>query len=628
MRIAANRLQPPVDVERDHILGRLDAAVTLVEYGDYQCRYCRRAQAGIKELVKERLPNQLRYVFRHFPNTKLHPQARLAAEAAEAAAEQGAFWDMHDYLFHHPGNVNRDALLRAADKFGLDTERFADELDAHSHAARVEEDIASAHLSGANGTPTFFINGHRYDGPWDPDSIVEAIQQPLGLRLRLLARAFAGLSISTGLLMIVAVVVALLWANSPWGTSYTALWETELGLSLDGLGFSLSLREWVNDGLIVIFFFVLGLEIKRELIAGELAEPRRAALPVAAALGGMIVPALIYLALNAGGPAAAGWGVPMATDTAFALGLLAMLGRRVPLPLTVFVAALAIADDVGAILVLAFFYSSDLSFTSLAVVAGLFGLALLCNRVRIYQPLPYVLVGVALWFAVLSSGMHATMAGVLLALAIPTRPPPRTPALLSQSIAAFSNLHAPVDGQRSATAYQQTVGILETVLERLLSPAQRLERNLRPWNSYLILPLFALANAGIRFAGEPAHLLQPLSLGVIAGLVLGKPLGITLGAWLAVRLRLAEPPREFSWRQLIGGGVLCGIGFTMSIFIAAAAFSDPAQLTLAKTSVMAASVLAGAVGWFVLRGARSPNEQRTPTASGAAAGGPAAPVGG
>jgi NhaA family Na+:H+ antiporter len=329
----------------------------------------------------------------------------------------------------------------------------------------------------------------------------------------------------------------------------------------------------------------------------------------------MIVPALIYLALNAGGPAAAGWGVPMATDTAFALGLLAMLGRRVPLPLTVFVAALAIADDVGAILELALFYTSDISFLSVGVAAVFFGLALLFRRVRIYRPLPYALVGVALWLAVLSSGVHTTTAGVLLALAIPTRPPPRTPALLSQSIAAFSNLHAPVDGQRAATAYQQTVGVLETVLERLLSPAQRLERNLRPWSSYLILPLFALANAGIPLAGEPTHLLQPLSLGVIAGLVLGKPLGITLGAWLAVRLRLAELPGEFSWRQLIGGGVLCGIGFTMSIFIATAAFSDPAQLTLAKTSAMAASVLSGTIGWLVLRNARSPSEQRTPAES-------------
>ncbi len=610
----AARLSLPVDADRDHILGPADAPVMLLEYGDYQCPYCRRAHDGIRRLRDERLGDRLGYVFRHFPNTRAHPQAWLAAEAAEAAAAQGRFWDMHDYLFAHQDALDRDGLVQAARELGLDAERFARELDEHIHAERVEEDFASARRSDAHSTPTFYVNGRRYDGAWDEESVLEAVNEPLGLKVRLLAEEFAGLSASAGLMMLIGAVLALVWANSPWGESYAALWETELAISIGEFALPLSLHAWINDGLIVVFFFVVGLEIKRELTAGELTEPRRAALPIAAAIGGMLGPALIYLLFNAGGPGSAGWGVPMATDTAFALGLLAMLGPRVPLPLRIFVAVLAIADDVGAILVLGLFYTEDIAMTGIAAAAVLFGVAMALNKARVYRPMPYALVGLALWLAVFHSGVHPTLAGVLLAAAIPTRGPPNTSGLLGQSMAAFHNLETPPHGERSESRYQSTVRTLETVVDRLLSPAQRLERNLQPWSSYLILPLFALANAGIVLTEEALNLLQPLSLGVILGLVLGKPLGIALGAWLAVRAGLADAPAEFSWRQMIGAGSLCGIGFTMSIFIADAAFNDPAMLSLAKLSVMMASILAGVIGWVVLRGVAVTSEQRTQAA--------------
>lgn len=301
----------------------------------------------------------------------------------------------------------------------------------------------------------------------------------------------------------------------------------------------------------------------------------------------------------------------MSTDTAFALGLMAMLGRRVPLSLKIFVAALAIADDVGAILVLALFYTTDISLPSLAVAGVLFGVALALNRARVYRVLPYALVGIAFWLAMFYSGVHTTLTGVLLALTIPTRSPPDTVGLLGQSMSAFHSLEAPPHGERNKSRFQSTVRTLETVVERLLSPAQRMERNLQPWSSYLILPLFALANAGIVLSVDVSDLLQPLSAGLILGLVFGKPLGITLGAWLAVRTGLAAKSLDYSWRQLAGGGCLCGIGFTMSIFIASATFTDPAILTLAKLSVILASLIAGTFGWFVLRGTCSASDQRT-----------------
>ncbi len=614
MTTAPTRLQPPVDPARDRISGPVDSRVTLLEYGDYQCAYCRRAHPGIKELRDERLPGQLRYVFRHFPNQRLHPQAQLAAEAAEAAAAQGRFWDMHEYLFAHQDALDRDSLVQGARALGLDAARFARELDEHTYAARVREDFQSAEQSGATATPTFFVNDRRYDGPWDQESVLEAIEKPLGWKIRLLAEQFAGLSASSGLLMLVGALVALLWANSPWRDAYAALWETEFAITLGGHALGLSLHEWVNDGLIVIFFFVVGLEIKRELTVGHLAGRQRAALPIAAALGGMLCPALLYLLFNAGGPASHAWGVPIATDTAFALGLLAMLGRRVPLSLRIFVAAAALADDVGAILVIAMFYTHDLAPVSLALAGALFGVALILNGMRVYRPLPYAVAGIALWAAVLYSGLHPTLAGVLLAFAIPTHSAPNTNTLLGQSVAIFRSLETPAIGERSEARYQSAVRALEAMIERMLSPSQRLERDLQVWSAYVVLPLFALANAGITLSADALALLNPVSLGIVLGLALGKPLGITLGAWLAVRAGVAAKPDDFIWRQVAGAGFLCGIGFTMSFFIADVAFAGSELLPLAKFSVMLASVISGAAGWLLLRADHPDSEQRTSAA--------------
>ena len=378
---------------------------------------------------------------------------------------------------------------------------------------------------------------------------------------------FADLEASGGLLLIGCTVAALIWANSPFAGSYFHFWHMDLTFGRIGGLLAKPLHFWINDGLMALFFLLVGLEIKREILVGELASFQRAVLPIAAALGGMIVPAAFYLLFNHGGPGAAGWGIPMATDIAFALGVLALLGSRVPTSLKVFLAALAIADDIGAVLVIAFFYTERISWISLGV-GGVFFVALLAaNRAGMRHLLIYAILGLGLWVAFLQSGIHATVAGVLLAITIPAR-------------------------QRTAS---------RAVLTSNESPMLSLEHALIPWNRYLIMPVFALANAGVALGGGAARsVVAPVSLGVIFGLVIGTPIGIVLFSWLATRTRLAAMLDGIGWRQIVGVGMLGGIGFTMSLFIANLAFGDGTALETAKVGILVASVVSGIAGAIVL----------------------------
>jgi NhaA family Na+:H+ antiporter len=587
-------LKPAVH-DQDHARGLDRAPVTLVEYGDYQCPHCRQVHPIIREL-RERFGQRLRYVYRHFPITTVHPDAQLAAEAAEAAAAQGKFWEMHSLLFEHQQALDRDHLIQYAAELGLDTERFARELDEHVYADRVQRDFRSGVRSGANGTPTFFLNGVRYDGPWDMDSLIAEIEKPLGVQVRLLFQQFTRLQASGGILLLAAAVLALIWANSVWGHSYFELWETYLKVELGNLALKESLLHWVNDGLMVIFFFVVGLEIKREVLVGELASLRRAVLPMAAAVGGMVVPVAFFALFNVGGEGMSGWGIPMATDIAFLLGLLTVLGSRIPISLKVFFTALAIADDLGAVLVIAIFYSGEIAWVALAVGAGFLLALIVLNRVSIRNPLPYAILGVGLWLAFLQSGIHPTIAGVLLALTIPARTQVRAEAFMAQCTTALSGLGSD-DAHEARRRRQAAAQTLEVIAERIQTPLQRLERSLNPWVAYLIVPVFALANAGVDLKGNLGEALShPVSLGIIAGLVLGKPLGITLFAWLAVKLGLSDLPFGVTWPQLFSASWLAGIGFTMSLFIASSAFAPPELLSLAKMSILVASLLASVVG--------------------------------
>ena len=426
---------------------------------------------------------------------------------------------------------------------------------------------------------------------------------------RLLAplRNFLHTEASGGLLLLAAAVVALAWANSPFADSYEALWNTPFTLQLGQFGLTESLHFWINDGLMAIFFFVVGLEIKRELLIGELTTPRRALLPIAAAVGGAILPAVIFVAFTRGGEGSAGWGVPMATDIAFALGVLAVLGSRVPLGLKIFVTALAIADDLLAILVIAVFYAGDLSLPALGSAAGVLALLVAANRLHVRHYLVYAVLGIALWAAVLASGVHATIAGVLLAFTVPATTRIDGAQFVRRArdlVDSFDRADHPDDVRRSDER-QSALADLEDAAEAIQTPLQRLENDLHPLVAYVIVPLFALANAGVSIGGTVAAAIgSPVSYGVFFGLLVGKQLGILGVAWAVVRLGWAELPSQVTWRHMWGAGWVVGIGFTMSLFVGELAFvDDPDLLDVVKVAILAASIVAATGGWIVLRGA-------------------------
>lgn len=416
---------------------------------------------------------------------------------------------------------------------------------------------------------------------------------------------FAARETSGGILLLACTLLALVWANSPWAHHYTALWHTPLTVGLGNFNLSKELHFWVNDALMAVFFFVVGLEIKRELLAGELASPRQAALPILAALGGVVVPAFLYSALNASGDGARGWGIPMATDIAFAIGVMALLGDRVPIGLKVFLTALAIVDDIAAVLVIAVFYTANLAWGALGVAAFCLLLALAANRLGVRHPLPYALIGAVLWITVLQSGVHATIAGVLLAFMIPSRTAINQRDFLCHGRAVLDHFERASQTEPmnilSDIEQQTAVEALEDACEKVQPPLHRLEHGLHPWVTFLIMPLFALANAGVSFSGDLGKMVaQPITLGVVFGLLLGKPIGVTLASWLAVRVGVASLPENVSWKHIHGAGWLAGIGFTMSLFMTGLAFADDAHLTEAKVGILIASVSAGVVGSLIL----------------------------
>ena len=415
---------------------------------------------------------------------------------------------------------------------------------------------------------------------------------------------FIRMEAAGGLVLIAGTAVALVWANSPWSDSYHHLWSTPVGVRVGPWDFELTLHHWINDGLMAVFFFLVGLEIKREGLVGELASRRRAALPAAAALGGMVVPAALYALLNAGGEGAPGWGIPMATDIAFALGVLALMGPRVPLSLKVFLTALAIVDDIGAVAVIALFYTDAISWSALGAGLLLLGGCVAANRLGARRPVVYVALGAAVWGCFLASGVHATVAGVLVAMTIPVRTRIDAGQLLAESRRTLDGFESACgEGPLIANHAQQAALLeLETLSEAAQAPLQRIEHELQDVVAFGVVPLFALANAGVTLSGGlGAPLAHPVALGVILGLVIGKPLGITLASWLAVRLGMAELPAGVTWRAVHAVSWLGGIGFTMSLFIAALAFSGGALADVAKVGIFAASVAAGAAGWVLVR---------------------------
>lgn len=591
----SDRLQPDIGPDDVKLMSGEDISiVSFVDYTDAGVRRLRDVFSRSVERVRALGPTVvIRFCLGDHPSKG----ARIAASAAVAAHRQGRFAEMHRALFTLPADAyTEDAVTALAGGLGLNPAQFAADLSSPETIAKLAADQTSAEDSGGvSHVPMMFIDGRRYDGVWDDTAILEAIERPFGVRVGMASADFFRWAASAGLVLILATLAALVFVNLGGAEIYAGWSETLAGFRFGGFSFDLTVEKWVNDGLMALFFLIVGIEIKRELVNGELSSLDKAAVPLLGALGGMLFPALIFYAINRGLPTAHGWGVPMSTDIAFTLGILMLMGDRIPTSLKIFVSALAIADDLGAIVVIALFYGEGLDTGALLPAGVVFAAMLALNAGRVYQRMPYLVLGAILWFFVHESGLHATLAGVLTAAAIPSRRPASLQAAALQARTLFRH-HV---SDPTADASPATISKLKQIVDRLGEPGFHLQHALEKWSSFLILPLFAFFNTGILFRGADFSLLRPEISGTMLGLLLGKSLGIPLTVLAAQKLGIARLSSEISTRQLFGASILCGIGFTMSIFIASEAF-DGATLQAVKLGILAASVLAAVVGTAVL----------------------------
>jgi len=590
-------LTPPVDLTRDHVLGNPDAEMTLVQYGSYGCSRCHAVHAVIEGL-RSRFGDRMRYVFRHAP-IQDSEEALRAAELAEYAAQTaGKFWEVHEALMERGPGVGAGDFGQIARDFHLPRDQSHEPSFAAAQA-RVRDDIESAGQSGVKVTPAFFINGLPYRGTWDESSLADAMLGSLGHRMQSAAFEFVRWGPASGLLLGLATLFALVLSNSPFKSAFFSWWDTTVGFRWGASSLALSLVDWVNHGLLTIFFVVVGLEIKREFTVGHLSSFRSGALPVLAALGGIALPAVIFASI-APPELRHGWGIPIGTDTAFAVALIVLLGDRVPVELRVFLTAAVIIDDIVAILIIALFYSGEINTVYLLAGGAVTGLLVMLNRAGVYATLPYAIGGIVLWLFLHEAGLHATLAGVILALLIPTRPPANLNALLAQAATVIRVEDRYNDEAMRSGPSEPALQALDAIHARIDSPADKLLRTVEPWSSYLVLPIFALANAGVTWSAEVLRGNGRLMCAIGVGLVVGKSVGIISAAWLAVRSGIAVKPEAYSWRHLCGAAALGGIGFTMSLFIANAAFPDASVYAASKIAIFLASIAAGTLGMVIL----------------------------
>jgi NhaA family Na+:H+ antiporter len=596
----------PVDPARDHQRwgGAGRDGVTLLIYGDYLCPYCRRIRGVIKRL-RRALGDRLTYVFRQFPNERAHPGAQFASQAAEAAARQGRFWEMHDALYDREPPLTREHVVDAAISAGLDMDRFDRDMADPAVTERVEQDLADGRRNGVTGTPTIFVDGQRYDGAWDLYSMLEALDRPVGARVQRTARVFASLPASAGLVLLFAAAAAMVCFNTPLRPLYQTIIGAHVGVGVTGGLLALSVGDWCSEGLLTLFFLLVGLEIRREMTVGAFTDRRAALLPILCAVGGVLAPAVIYLALNRG-PTAPGWSAPTSTGIAFALGILAVLGPRAPTGLKVFVAALAVVDDIISMLTLAIFYPQGFEAGWMAAAAASVALMFALNRWRVYAGWPYLVVTIVLWLSLHAAGVSAALAGVMLAAFLPTRPAPAAGPLLAQAATALAALdHAQGEGADAPMAteavWEWASRNLSAASARLLSPADRVERAVEPWSAYVILPLFAFSATGIGLEVDlTSSAARHVLLGVIVGLVIGKPLGVALAALAAVKSGVAVLPDDTRLRAFLGAALLCGVSDPVALLMADKAFPHGDLAAVAKIGVLAGSLAAAGLGFAVL----------------------------
>jgi NhaA family Na+:H+ antiporter len=605
-----HRLLRAVDDERDHVRGGTPrrARAKVLIYGDYLCPYCRRLK-GVVDRLRLTLGERATYAYRQFPNEKAHPGALVAARAAEAAGLQGKFWEMHDALYQHEPELGEKTVLDIAHALGLDIERLRRDIDSDVVRRRVDEDLADGRRDGVTGTPTIFVDGVRYDGAWDFYSMLEALDRPVGAQVQRTARAFANLPTSAGLVLLAAAAVALICANGPLADMYQQFVTAQIGLGPPRGGVWLSVADWCSEGLLAIFFLIVGLEIRREISGGSLSQPRAAAAPVIAALGGAVVPVTIYLAFNPG-PTARGWPAPVDTGIPFTLGILAIFGGRASASLKAFIAAYGVVDDLLSLVILAIFFPHNLAAGWLLGAGAAVGALFTLNRWRVYAGWTYWTAAIVLWLTLHLAGVSGALAGVALAAFLPTRPSPAAGPLLAQAATALAELEHAERNLKQARDSSRRVEQepvwdwasrnLSAAAARLLSPAERVERNLAPWSTYFVLPLFAFTAAGIPLAtkvGGPDA--WRVFGGVALALAIGKPVGIVLATCLGERARFVVGPPDATPAAFIGAACLCGIGDPLSILMAEQSLAGEAA-AVAKLGVLVGSVVAAVLGAVAL----------------------------
>ena len=607
-----HRLLGPIDFRRDHARGddARSGRMTVLVYGDYLCPYCRRLRQVLDRLRRV-LGERMVYVFRHYPNERAHPGSELASIAAEAASQQGRFWEMHDALYERESRlVDKPGVLQIAASLGLDTERFRRDLDDPNVRQRVEEDLADGRRNGVTATPTIFIDGIRYDGAWDFYSMLEALEQPIGVQVKRKARAFANLPTSAGLVVLIAAAAAIACANSPLRSAYNHFLNMQFGIGPTPGGLSLSVGQWCSEGLIAIFYLILGLELRREMTAGSLANPRAALAPLLAGVSGIVVSTGVYLAFNSGATAA-GWPITADTGLPFTLGLLAVFGRRASAGLKVFVATYGIANDLSSTLILALLHPRAISLEWLLVGLGIVATMAMFTRWRIYAVWPYLVGALGLWLSLHLAGVSGALSGLALAAFLPPWPAPTAGPLLAQAASALAELeHAEHELRRTGQSHRRleqepvwdwATRNLLAAADRLLSPAERVERATEPWSTYVVLPIFAFTATGVALVADfRAQDAARVFGGVVLALAIGKPLGIILTVWAVAKAKIALLPADAAPLAFLGAAFLCGIADPFSFYLADQTFQTGTYASVAKLGVLAGSGVAAALGTILL----------------------------
>lgn len=575
--------------------------IELTSFLDYSDRIVQSGRPMLNNAIKqygERISSGIRFYSANLSN----PEFQISAKATLTAELHGKFDEMHELLLKHEGGYTEEVIYSFAENIGIDIQEFKEDYESEVITKRLEEDISLAKQVGVSIVPAIMINGFLYTGAWDEDALLEAIEKANTKPVKQAMQSFVKWGASAAIVLLIAAICALIFVNVGFIEEYEFLRHFKLGFVTGDSNFLLPLEAWINDGLMAIFFLLIGLEIKREIISGELSSIKNAAMPVIGAIGGMLIPALLYILINFNSEGSHGWGVPMATDIAFTLGLMSLLGSKVPGALKVFISALAVSDDLGAIIVIALFYGHGFhigAFIASLVIIGIMGLF---NYKKVYSITIYLVLGIMLWFFIYQSGLHATLAGVITAILIPTRRKGNIVGIATQATVFFKHEILRIkDADNSQESIRHSsLQVIQKAIDRLIGPGEKIEYSLEKTVNYTILPLFAFFNTGILVAGTYFNVFTSINLGIIVGLCIGKPLGIVGFCWLATKFKIASLSKEISWHQLIGAAFLAGVGFTMSIVVAASAFEGEI-LDGAKLSILIASALSAIFGLFILK---------------------------